>query len=152
METAAQAEAPRHHVKRGYALANEIEAIAREAYPERGPKAIHRGQWALMRAILDEGGCCNIRKAAARLGLTHGPASRACAALVRAGLATIEPAPCDRRHRLVTLTQAAMDALRADPLLKLGAAIDAMPPYDQIHFMHALVRLRSALREAAHGS
>ena len=108
-------------------VARLLEQTARAVYEVRGPKAIHAGQWAVLRYLSRAG-----RKArtvggvATYLGVTHAPASRAVASLARKDYVTVKTDPEDRRVRWVDLTATGRALLDKDPVHKLTDAIDGL--------------------------
>ena len=64
-----------------------LEQTARAVYEARGPKAIHAGQWAVLRYLARAGRQARtVGGVATYLGVTHAPASRAVASLARKDL------------------------------------------------------------------
>jgi DNA-binding MarR family transcriptional regulator len=127
-------------------VARLIEKTARAVYEERGPRAIHPGQWSVLRhlsqAPLQDR---TVGGVAAFLGVTHAPASRAVAALARKALVRVEMDPDDRRVRRIGITEAGRDLLGRDPVQRLAAAIDGLPAADREALARALETLYVAL-------
>ena len=108
-------------------VARLLEQTARAVYDARGPKAIHAGQWAVLRYLARAGRQARtVGGGATYLGVTHAPASRAVASLARKEYVTVKPDPDDRRVRRVELTATGMAILEQDPVHKLTDAIDAL--------------------------
>ena len=108
-------------------VARLLEQTARAVYDARGPKAIHAGQWAVLRYLARAGRQARtVGGVATYLGVTHAPASRAVASLARKEYVTVKPDPEDRRVRRVELTASGMAILEQDPVHKLTDAIDAL--------------------------
>ncbi len=108
-------------------VARLLEQTARAVYDARGPKAIHAGQWAVLRYLARSGRQARtVGGVATYLGVTHAPASRAVASLARKEYVTVKPDPEDRRVRRVELTASGMAILEQDPVHKLTDAIDAL--------------------------
>ena len=108
-------------------VARLLEQTARAVYDSRGPKAIHAGQWAVLRYLARAGRQARtVGGVATYLGVTHAPASRAVASLARKDYVTVKPDPEDRRVRRVDLTSAGRALLEQDPVHKLTDAIDAL--------------------------
>jgi DNA-binding MarR family transcriptional regulator len=108
-------------------VARLLEQTARAVYDARGPKAIHAGQWAVLRYLARAGRQARtVGGVATYLGVTHAPASRAVASLARKEYVTVNPDPEDRRVRRVELTASGMAILEQDPVHKLTDAIDAL--------------------------
>lgn len=108
-------------------VARLLEQTARAVYDARGPKAIHAGQWAVLRYLARAGRQARtVGGVATYLGVTHAPASRAVASLARKEYVTVKPDPEDRRVRRVELTASGMGILEQDPVHKLTDAIDAL--------------------------
>ena len=108
-------------------VARLLEQTARAVYEERGPKAIHAGQWAVLRYLARAGRkACTVGDVATYLGVTHAPASRAVASLARKDYVTVKADPEDRRVRRVDLTVTCLALLDQDPVHKLTDAIDSL--------------------------
>lgn len=106
-------------------VARLLEQTARAIYESRGPKAIHAGQWAVLRYLARAGRQARtVGGVATYLGVTHAPASRAVASLARKDYVTVKADPEDRRVRRVDLTPAGRALLERDPVHKLTAAIE----------------------------
>lgn len=109
------------------AVARLLEQTARAVYDERGPNAIHAGQWAVLRYLARAGRQARtVGGVATYLGVTHAPASRAVAALLRKDLVTVKADAEDRRVRRIDLTQAGRALLQHDPVHRLTQAIDTL--------------------------
>ena len=79
-------------------VARLLEQTARAVYEARGPKAIHAGQWAVLRYLARAGRQARtVGGVATYLGVTHAPASRAVASLARKDLVTVKADAEDRR-------------------------------------------------------
>ena len=89
------------------AVARLLEQTARAIYESRGPRAIHAGQWAVLRylARASKQGR-TVGGVATYLGVTHAPASRAVASLARKSYVTVKADTEDRRVRRIELTPA----------------------------------------------
>lgn len=108
-------------------VARLLEQTARAVYEARGPKAIHAGQWAVLRYLARAGHQARtVGGVATYLGVTHAPASRAVASLARKDYVTVKADPEDRRVRRVDLTATGRALLDQDPVHKLTDAIDAL--------------------------
>jgi DNA-binding MarR family transcriptional regulator len=108
-------------------VARLLEQTARAVYEARGPKAIHAGQWAVLRYLARAGRQARtVGGVATYLGVTHAPASRAVASLARKDFVTVKADPEDRRVRRVDLTPAGRALLDHDPVHKLTAAIESL--------------------------
>jgi DNA-binding MarR family transcriptional regulator len=113
-------------------IATLIEKTARAVYEERGPRAIHPGQWAVLRFLsLAAHADRTVGGVAQFLGVTHAPASRAVAALARKELVRIATDPIDRRVRRIEITPIGRDLLVRDPVQRLAGAIGALDPRDR---------------------
>src|SRR5215813_4703975 len=98
-------------------VARLLEQTARAVYESRGPRAIHAGQWSVLRFLVrarreDR----TVGGVASYLGVTHAPASRAVAALARKDLVTVKADAEDRRIRRIDLTAAGKALLDHDPV------------------------------------
>lgn len=108
-------------------VARLLEQTARAVYEERGPNAIHAGQWAVLRYLARAGRQARtVGGVATYLGVTHAPASRAVAALLRKDLITVRADAEDRRVRRIDLTNAGRALLQHDPVHRLSTAIDTL--------------------------
>lgn len=108
-------------------VARLLEQTARAVYEARGPKAIHAGQWAVLRYLARAGRPARtVGGVATYLGVTHAPASRAVASLVRKQLVTVKADSEDRRVRRIDLTAAGKSLLDHDPVHRLTTAIEAL--------------------------
>lgn len=110
-------------------VARLLEQTARAVYEERGPNAIHAGQWAVLRYLSRAGRQARtVGGVATYLGVTHAPASRAVAALLRKDLITVRADAEDRRVRRIDLTAAGRSLLQHDPVHRLTTAIETLGP------------------------
>jgi DNA-binding MarR family transcriptional regulator len=130
-------------------VARLLEQTARAVYESRGPRAIHAGQWAVLRYLAHTGReMRTVGGVAAHLGVTHAPASRAVAALAKKNLVTVKPDPDDRRVRRLDLTLAGKALLEHDPVHRLIAAIEALGADKQRDLAGALETLYGRLAKA----
>jgi DNA-binding MarR family transcriptional regulator len=109
------------------AIARLLEQTARAIYENRGPKAVHPRQWAVLRFLneLPEE-ARSVSGVAVAMSVTRGPASRAIAALVRRKLAVMIIDKRDKRRRRLDLTPAGRTLLRSDPIGRLTSAIEEL--------------------------
>lgn len=108
-------------------VARLLEQTARAVYESRGPKAIHAGQWAVLRYLARAGRPARtVGGVATYLGVTHAPASRAVASLVRKQLVSVRADSEDRRVRRIDLTAAGRALLEHDPVHRLTTAIEGL--------------------------
>ena len=108
-------------------VARMLEQTARAVYEARGPKAIHAGQWAVLRYLARAGKPARtVGGVANYLGVTHAPASRAVASLVRKQLVTVRADSEDRRVRRIDLTASGRSLLEHDPVHRLTTAIESL--------------------------
>lgn len=130
-------------------VARLLEQTARAIYESRGPRAIHAGQWAVLRylARASKQGR-TIGGVATYLGVTHAPASRAVASLARKNYVTVKADTEDRRVRRIELTPAGKALLVHDPVHRLTAAIEGMSDSKQKDFAATLEVLHSRLVKA----
>jgi DNA-binding MarR family transcriptional regulator len=120
-------------------VARLLEQTARAVYESRGPRAIHPGQWAVLRYLARAGRQARtVGGVAVYLGVTHAPASRAVAALARKDLVTVKADAEDRRVRRIDLTAAGRSLLDHDPVHRLSNAIEALPAERQREFAKTL--------------
>ena len=130
-------------------VARLLEQTARAVYESRGPRAIHAGQWAVLRFLIRAGRQARtVGGVATYLGVTHAPASRAVAALARKQLVTVKTDNEDRRVRRIDLTAAGRALLEHDPVHRLTAAIEALSTEKQRDFAATLETLYGRLAKA----
>ena len=130
-------------------VARLLEQTARAVYESRGPKAIHAGQWAVLRFLVRaQRQSRTVGGVAAYLGVTHAPASRAVAALARKQLVTVKADNEDRRIRRIELTASGRALLDHDPVHRLTAAIEMLSADKQKDFAAALEMLHGRLAKA----
>jgi DNA-binding MarR family transcriptional regulator len=131
------------------AIARLLEQTARAVYESRGPKAIHAGQWAVLRYLSRANRQARtVGGVAAYLGVTHAPASRAVAALARKQFVVVKADSEDRRIRRIDLTSAGRSLLDQDPVHRLIKAIDALSAEKQREFAATLETLHGRLAKA----
>jgi DNA-binding MarR family transcriptional regulator len=131
------------------AVARLLEQTARAVYESRGPKAIHAGQWAVLRYLARASRQTRtVGGVASYLGVTHAPASRAVAALARKNLVTVKADADDRRVRRIDLTSSGKSLLDHDPVHRLTAAIEALSTSQQKELAAALESLYGRLAKA----
>lgn len=131
------------------AIARLLEQTARAVYESRGPKAIHAGQWAVLRYLARAARQARtVGGVASHLGVTHAPASRAVAALARKDLVTVKADVEDRRIRRIDLTSAGKALLDHDPVHRLIAAIDGLSADKRKDFAATLETLHGRLARA----
>jgi DNA-binding MarR family transcriptional regulator len=127
-------------------VARLLEQTARAVYGERGPKAVHPGQWAVLRFLACAGrDACTVGGVADHLGVTHAPASRAVAALARKKLVQVESDPRDRRVRRIQLSPAGRELLDSDPVHRLAQAIGELSEAERASLAAALQRIFTRL-------
>ncbi len=131
-------------------VARLLEQTARAIYESRGPKAIHAGQWAVLRYLARAGRQARtVGGVATYLGVTHAPASRAVASLARKDYIVVKADPEDRRVRRIDLTPAGRQLLEHDPVHRLTTAIEGMSGERQKELAATLELLYSQLTKAA---
>jgi DNA-binding MarR family transcriptional regulator len=127
-------------------VARLLEQTARAVYESRGPKAIHAGQWAVLRYLARAGKPARtVGGVANYLGVTHAPASRAVASLVRKQLVTVRADSEDRRVRRIDLTASGRALLEHDPVHRLTTAIEGLSAAKQAEFAETLETLYGKL-------
>jgi DNA-binding MarR family transcriptional regulator len=130
-------------------VARLLEQTARAVYDARGPKAIHAGQWAVLRYLARAGRQARtVGGVATYLGVTHAPASRAVSSLARKDLVTVKADPEDRRVRRIDLTAAGRALLEHDPVHRLTAAIEGLSSDKQKELAVTLETLYGRLAKA----
>jgi DNA-binding MarR family transcriptional regulator len=130
-------------------VARLLEQTARAIYEDRGPRAIHPGQWAVLRYLARAGRQARtVGGVAIYLGVTHGPGSRAVASLARKGLVTVKTDEKDRRVRRLDLTSSGRALLNDDPVHRLSNAIEKLPANQQHAFAKTLETVYAQLIQA----
>jgi DNA-binding MarR family transcriptional regulator len=130
-------------------VARLLEQTARAVYEARGPRAIHAGQWAVLRYLARASRQSRtVGGVATYLGVTHAPASRAVASLARKELVTVRADSEDRRIRRIDLTSAGRTLLEQDPVHRLTAAIEQLSSEKQKDFAATLETLYGRLAKA----
>lgn len=131
-------------------VARLLEQTARAVYDARGPRAIHAGQWAVLRYLARAGRQARtVGGVATYLGVTHAPASRAVSSLARKDLVTVRADPEDRRVRRIDLTAAGRALLEHDPVHRLTAAIEDLSADKQKDLAVMLEALYGRLAKAS---
>lgn len=131
-------------------VARLLEQTARAIYESRGPKAIHAGQWAVLRYLARAGRQARtVGGVATYLGVTHAPASRAVASLARKDYVVVKADPEDRRIRRIELTSAGRSLLDHDPVHRLTSAIEGLSSDRQKELAATLELLYSQLTRTA---
>ncbi|MCX7306376.1 MAG: MarR family transcriptional regulator [Hyphomicrobiales bacterium] len=131
-------------------VARLLEQTARAVYDARGPRAIHAGQWAVLRYLARAGRQARtVGGVATYLGVTHAPASRAVSSLARKDLVTVRADPEDRRVRRIDLTAAGRALLDHDPVHRLTAAIEGLSSDKQKELAITLEALYGRLSKAS---
>lgn len=127
-------------------VARLLEQTARAIYEARGPKAIHAGQWAVLRYLARAGRQARtVGGVATYLGVTHAPASRAVASLARKDYVAVKADAEDRRVRRIDLTPAGRALLEHDPVHRLTSAIENLSDEKQRELAATLEALYSSL-------
>ena len=109
-------------------IAELLEHSARRIYKERGPRAIHPGQWAVLRFLASaKDHQRDLNGVAAHIGITPAPASRALTSLEDKGLIKGEVRQDDRRKRRMSLTAKGQETLLNDPILRLAKILETLP-------------------------
>lgn len=127
-------------------VARLLEQTARAIYEARGPKAIHAGQWAVLRYLARAGRQARtVGGVATYLGVTHAPASRAVASLARKDYVAVKADPEDRRVRRIDLTPSGRALLEHDPVHRLTSAIENLSAEKQRELAATLEALYSSL-------
>lgn len=116
-----------------------LEQTARAIYDVRGPGETHPGQWAILRFLSMAGRQARTVGGVSRyLGVSHAPASRAVAALVKRKLVKSGRDPEDRRLTVLELTEAGRSMLKNDPIHRIIALIKDLPTARQKSLAEAL--------------
>lgn len=130
-------------------VARLLEQTARAIYESRGPRAIHAGQWAVLRYLARANKQARtVGGVATYLGVTHAPASRAVASLARKDYVTVKADAEDRRVRRIELTPQGKALLDHDPVHRLTAAIEGMSDNKQKELAATLETLYARLVKA----
>ena len=131
-------------------VARLLEQTARAIYESRGPRAIHAGQWAVLRYLARASRQTRtVGGVATHLGVTHAPASRAVASLARKDYVTVMADPEDRRVRRIELTPSGKALLDHDPVHRLTAAIEGLSNDRQKELAATLEALYACLVKTA---
>ena len=137
--------------QKSLAVASLLEQVARDIYPERGPRAVHPVQWSSLRYFGRAGSQARTVSGLGKyLGVTLGPASRAAAALVRRGFITPKPNPDDRRSSLFDLTDEGREQLTHDPLFRLAYAISSVGDEEEATLSRMLLKISENMNGAVH--
>ena len=130
-------------------VARLLEQTARAIYESRGPKAVHAGQWAVLRYLARAGRQARtVGGVAAYLGVTHAPASRAVASLARKDFVVVKADTEDRRVRRIDLTPTGKALLDHDPVHRLTAAIEDLSQEKQRELASTLEALYTCLAKS----
>ncbi len=130
-------------------VAQLLEQTARAVYDARGPRAIHAGQWAVLRYLARASRQSRtVGGVATYLGVTHAPASRAVSSLARKDLVTVRADSEDRRIRRIDLTASGRALLEHDPVHRLTAAIEGLSAEKQKELAGTLEVLYGRLAKA----
>lgn len=139
----------RSSTQKSLAIASLLEQVARDIYPERGPRAVHPVQWSSLRYFSHAGSKARTVSGLGKyLGVTLGPASRAAAALVRRGFITPRSNPDDRRSSLFDLTDEGREQLKHDPLFRLAHAISSVGDEEEAKLSRMLLEISENLNSA----
>ncbi len=129
-------------------LARLLEHTARAVYESRGPRAVHPGQWAVLRYLARAGRQARtVGGVAAYLGVTHAPASRAVAALARKNFVQVKADSEDRRVRRIDLTATGRALLADDPVHRLTSAIEALTQDQRTYLGEILENVYAKLKK-----
>ncbi len=129
-------------------IAQLLEKTARQIYIERGPQAIHPGQWSVLRFLADASyEHRDVHGVAKHLAVTLAPASRAISALEERELVTGEYVPTDRRKRKISLTKLGYDVLKGDPIKRVENILSDMEAVRREEFSLVLSELSAGLKE-----
>ncbi len=133
---------------RAHGIAALFEQVARNIYPERGPKTLHPRQWAALR-FFDLAGvrARTVTGLARYLGITLAPASRSVASLVRHNLLAPEDRQPDRKAVVYALTDTGRETLTQDPLGEFAQRIADLSETDRSQLMRALEALLQASKD-----
>ncbi len=130
-------------------MARLLEQTARAIYDARGPKAVHPGQWAVLRYLASAPDKeRTVSGVANYLGVTHAPASRAVAALARKRYVTVQSSKEDRRVRQIDLTETGAALLQNDPVNRLTSALDDLDERRAQEFAQTLEIIYDRLAKA----
>lgn len=130
-------------------MARLLEQTARAIYDARGPRAVHPGQWAVLRYLASAPDKeRTVSGVAGYLGVTHAPASRAVAALARKRYVTVQSSKDDRRVRQIDLTETGAALLQNDPVNRLTSALDDLDERRAQEFAQTLEIIYDRLAKA----
>ncbi len=120
-------------------IAALFEEVARNIYPDRGPKNLHARQWAALRYFERAGAQRRtVTGLANYIGITMGPASRSVRSLVSNGLLRPEDDQPDRKAVVYQLSEHGREMLTHDPLNRFAAMLATLPPDSRQHLTQAL--------------
>jgi DNA-binding MarR family transcriptional regulator len=129
-------------------IADQVDQVNRIVYGLGFSSGLNPAQWAALRYLARaEGAGCTVSALAHHQGVTAPTASETVSALVRKELVARSPSSSDRRSHRLSLTQAGLDLLDADPLQQVATAIDSLSTDQRSHLGAALDVLAGQLRE-----
>jgi DNA-binding MarR family transcriptional regulator len=125
------------------AIAELLEALTRDIVSREFTRDLNPAQWAALRFVNRANSSARSVTAFARARrTTTGTATRTVAALVHKGYLRRIPSTEDRRYDRLELTAKGDEALRADPLLEVAAAIGGLPGKQRRALLEALLALQ----------
>ncbi|MDW3221702.1 MAG: helix-turn-helix domain-containing protein [Paracoccaceae bacterium] len=131
-------------IKSNIATAVLMETIVRSAYGPQASGDIQPLQWSILRYIRSNPRShCTMSLIRKSLGKTHAPVVRAIQTLVNRGFVAQMENPRDGRSKMLLLTEAGIESLRNDPLLKIVECLDALP-------QNELRNLKKSITKMAH--
>ncbi|MBM3629101.1 MAG: winged helix-turn-helix transcriptional regulator [Alphaproteobacteria bacterium] len=129
-------------------IADQVDQVNRIVYGLGFSAGLNPAQWAALRYLARaEGAGCTVSALAHHQGVTAPTASETVSALVRKDLLVRSPSSSDRRSHRLSLTQAGIDLLDADPLHQVATAIETLSTDQRSHLGAALDLLAGQLRE-----
>lgn len=129
-----------------YGLASLYEHVGRAIYNKQGRADLQPAQWSALRFFQRAGANARTVSGLAKyLGVTMGPASRTARALERRGLLTSETNPEDARSSLFSLTTDGASQLKADPQIRLVAALETLEPAELKALIDSVTKISSYL-------
>lgn len=116
-----------------------MERIVRDIYPSKHSSAIQPLQWSILRYLQRMPVERREQRWIARfLGITSAPVTRALQTLQDRGFVSIKPSDADSRVNAISLTDAGVEILASDPILKIAKSIRSWPLDQQQHFASSM--------------
>lgn len=129
-------------------IADQVDQVNRIVYGLGFSAGLNPAQWSALRYLArSDGPGCTVSALAQHQGVTAPTASETVSALVRKELVARNPSSSDRRSHRLSLTEAGMELLAADPLQHVALAIETLSVDQRSNLGAALDMLAGHLRE-----